>query len=75
MMRLYLINGLREDLMRFVYDELINHTASIEIQHKTGLHDGTYGIYLRVHERYEKYFLMACESYGIRVLWKEQKAA
>ena len=74
-MRLYLISGLREDLMMFVYDELLNHTASSQIQYKTGMNDGTYGIYVKVDKHYEKHFLQACNVYGIVIRWKEAEAA
>lgn len=75
MERLYLISAPREDMMMFVYDELLNHTASSHIQYKTGMNDGTYGIYIKVGEHYEKYFLEACRVYGIKIRWKEAEAA
>ena len=74
-MRLYLISADRETMKEFVYAELTNHTEEVRIAYKNDMRDGSEGLYLRIGEHYEKWFLKACNAYGVTIRWFEKEAA
>lgn len=71
-MRIYLIRADVESMKEFVYRELICRD-SIKILHKAEMNDGMENIYVAVDLSMTKYFLVACDVYGINIRWSNEK--